>query len=353
MKKSTLALWLLLFAFNSLATTVRFETNVGVIDIELYDADAPITVQNFLNYVNSGRYDGTAIHRSEPGFVIQGGGYIYDGGSQFTTVTTDAPITNESGISNTLGTIAMARTSDPNSATNQWFINLSNNPELNPSGSDEGYAVFGEVVRGLDVVKNIESYLRINFSSSNLGQAVNAFPVYGPFSGSAVTLNNVVQVNRAYELSDVFQINAGLSGAWFNPDTNGQGFYLEVLPSLDTIIMAWFTFDTEQPDGAVPSTIGASGNRWLTVAGQFDGNQFAGDIIKTSGGLFDDPTSVMLELAGSIAVRFDDCGHALMSYSLNESGLVNEFPLQRISGSNIEFCEELAIINAPGATVTE
>jgi cyclophilin family peptidyl-prolyl cis-trans isomerase len=352
MKKMTSTL-LLLCAFSALATTVRFETNIGVIDIELYDEETPITVQNFLNYVNSGRYDGTAIHRSEPGFVIQGGGYIYDGSSEFTTVETDAPITNEAGIFNDLGTIAMARTSDPNSATNQWFINLTNNASLNPTNNDAGYAVFGEVVRGLDVVKNIESFLRVNFSSSNIGQAANAFPIYGFFSGSAVTLNNVVKIERAYVLSEVFQINAALSGAWFNPDTNGQGFYLEVLPSLDTLIMAWFTFDAESPDAGVPSTVGDAGNRWLTMVGQFNGNQFAGDILKVSEGLFDDPTAVSSSVIGSVSVTFNNCGSASLSYALNDSGLVNEIPLQRISGANIAFCEEQAIINAPSATVTQ
>ena len=352
MKKTFLLL--MLISLNAMAnTTVRFETNVGVIDIELFDDEAPVTVQNFLNYVNSGRYDDTVIHRSEPGFVLQGGGFIYNGDSQFTVVDTDAPINLEAGISNTLGTIAMARTNDPNSATNQFFFNLDNNTNLDASNNNVGYAVFGEVVRGMDVIRNMESFLRVNFSSSNLGQITNVFPIYGVFSGNSVSVSNAVKIQRAYQLSDVFQINVGLSGAWFNPSTNGQGFYLEVLPSLDTLIMAWFTFDAEQPDASVPSTIGTAGNRWLYMAGQYNGNQFVGDIIQTNGGLFDNPTSVVSTLAGSVAITFEDCGHATLSYSLTDSGLANEIPLQRISGANIDFCEEQAIINAPAAVVTQ
>ena len=273
----------LLITCQSFATVVRFETNVGNIDIELYEDVAPVTVANFLTYVNDGDYDDTVIHRSVPGFVIQGGGYRYLGSNNFEDVPNNSPIVNESQLSNSEGTISMARLTDPNSATNEWFINLVNNPGLDAGGGEAGFAVFGKVIRGMDVVKLIESFLRINFSSSNIGGAASTFPIYGFFSGTAVTLENTVKISRAYVLSETFQITEGLSGAWFNPATSGQGVYFEVLPAAGVIVMAWFTFDNEDPDAAVPSTVGDASNRWLTASGSFQGNQFIGTVFKTSG----------------------------------------------------------------------
>ena len=351
MIKAITPVLLLILAFNAEATNVRFETNVGNIDIELFDEQTPVTVENFLNYVNDGDYDGTVIHRSVPGFVIQGGAFRYNGSGNFQTVATDSPIINESAISNTLGTISMARLPGANTATNQWFFNLTDNSaNLDASGSDAGYAVFGQDTEGLEVIKLIESFLRVNFSSSNLGQVTNEFPIYGFFSGSAVTVDNTVKINRAYVLSDTFQINPGLSGAWFNPATNGQGIYLEVLPSVDTLIMAWFAFDTEQPDASVPSSVGDAGNRWLTASGSFQDNQFVGNVFKTSGGLFDDPTGVSTTDIGDVTITFTDCARAVMSYVLEDSGLSNSINIQRISGANIALCEQLANLANQGVS---
>ncbi|VAW45145.1 Peptidyl-prolyl cis-trans isomerase PpiB [hydrothermal vent metagenome] len=344
MRKLLFSMLLIILAFNLHATKVRFETTVGDIEIDLYDVEAPVTVENFLNYVNRGDYDETVIHRSVPGFVFQGGAFRYSGSSSFQTVSTDSPIVNEYQIPNTEGTIAMARLPGANTATNQWFFNLTDNTSiLDPSSTDAGFAVFGKVTKGLEVLKLIESFFRINFSSSNLGQVTNEFPIFGFFSGSAVTLENTVKINRAYVLSEQFQITPGLSGAWFNPDTNGQGIYLEVLPSVNTLIMAWFAFDTEHPDASVPSTIGAAGNRWLTASGDFQGNQFVGSVFKTSGGLFDNPVAVSNTNIGDITLTFINCAMAEMSYVLDDSELTNTINIQRISGSNVDFCEQLSI----------
>jgi peptidyl-prolyl cis-trans isomerase B (cyclophilin B) len=131
------------------------ETNRGVIEIELDEEAAPITVSNFIRYIEDGFFDGTIFHRVIPGFMIQGGGFMSDG----TQKDTRDPIQLESdnGLKNLRGSIAMARTSDPNSATSQFFINLADNPFLNYRSSQPGYAVFGRVVSGMDIVNDIAS----------------------------------------------------------------------------------------------------------------------------------------------------------------------------------------------------
>ena len=143
---------------------VVLETSLGSIEIELNKEKAPITVENFLNYVTSGAYDGTVFHRVKDRFMIQGGGFTIDGKKK----STNPPIKLESnnGLLNEVGTIAMARTNIPDSATNQFFINVKDNSFLNYSStntdslylahSSPGYAVFGKVVKGMDVVNTIK-----------------------------------------------------------------------------------------------------------------------------------------------------------------------------------------------------
>ena len=135
---------------------VTLDTTKGKIVLDLDDAKAPKTVANFLEYVRSGHYDGTIFHRVIPGFMAQGGGFAPD----MSQKPTRAPIQNEAdnGLGNARGTIAMARTSDPHSASAQFFINVSDNAGLNHSGKNPqgwGYAVFGKVVEGMDVVDQI------------------------------------------------------------------------------------------------------------------------------------------------------------------------------------------------------
>ncbi|KVH06250.1 MULTISPECIES: peptidylprolyl isomerase [Burkholderia] len=136
---------------------VELHTNHGVIKLELDAAKAPKTVENFLNYVKKGHYDGTVFHRVINGFMIQGGGFE----PGLKQKPTDAPIDNEAnnGLKNNNYTIAMARTNDPHSATAQFFINVNDNDFLNhssPTPQGWGYAVFGKVVEGQDVVDKIK-----------------------------------------------------------------------------------------------------------------------------------------------------------------------------------------------------
>ena len=135
-------------------TMVKLETSMGDIVIELDKAAASLTVKNFLTYVEEGFYDGTIFHRVIPDFMIQGGGFT----AQMTRKQTHPPVINEAGngLKNDRGTISMARTSDPDSATSQFFINHKNNASLNYiEGRNPGYAVFGKVSKGMDVVDAI------------------------------------------------------------------------------------------------------------------------------------------------------------------------------------------------------
>ena len=135
---------------------VKLQTSMGNIVLELNAQAAPVTVKNFLEYVEDGFYDGTIFHRIMPGFMIQGGGFT----EQMEKKETREPIVNEAsnGLGNERGTIAMARTNDPDSATCQFFINHGNNAPLNyVSNSNPGYAVFGKVIEGMDTLDAIAS----------------------------------------------------------------------------------------------------------------------------------------------------------------------------------------------------
>lgn len=136
---------------------IKMQTNLGEITLELFEDKAPETCKNFLEYVTAGFYDGTVFHRVIRGFMIQGGGF--QPGMQ--QKPTRGPVKNEAdnGIGNTTGSIAMARTPDPHSATAQFFINVNDNDFLNfrsPTASGWGYCVFGRVVDGMDTVRAIE-----------------------------------------------------------------------------------------------------------------------------------------------------------------------------------------------------
>jgi peptidyl-prolyl cis-trans isomerase A (cyclophilin A) len=138
---------------------VELKTSAGTIRLELYPDKAPQTVENFLKYVQDGHYDGTIFHRVIVNFMVQGGGFDRN----YQQKKTREPVRNEAeqalkaGLKNEIGTIAMARTQDPNSATAQFFINTNDNTFLNAGVRDAGYTVFGKVVSGLDIVGNISN----------------------------------------------------------------------------------------------------------------------------------------------------------------------------------------------------
>lgn len=160
MKKWSIAVLVFALSMPAFAAkknpVVTISTSLGEIKVQLDEAKAPISVKNFLTYVKDKHYDGTIFHRVIPQFMIQGGGMTADmrekGG-------THAPIKNEAnnGLKNLDGTISMARTSDPNSATDQFFINVKDNAFLDYTVQNPGYAVFGKVISGMDVVRKIEA----------------------------------------------------------------------------------------------------------------------------------------------------------------------------------------------------
>jgi cyclophilin family peptidyl-prolyl cis-trans isomerase len=187
-------------------TIVHFDTNMGDFDVELFDSAAPITVNNFLNLLTAGRYNDTIVHRSVPGFVIQGGGFD---AAAAAAISNFGSIPLEYSLPNTRGTIAMARTSNPNSATSQWFINTGNNAlALAPGGSDvNGYAVFGQVLgNGMDVVDAINNLPKfafnppfneiplINYTQNDFSQGVNGLP-------HAVVVNSITIVPEPASLA--------------------------------------------------------------------------------------------------------------------------------------------------------
>lgn len=146
--------WLPLTAVAQAAPQVQFQTSLGDFVVEVYPDKAPKTVENFLRYVKDKQYDGTIFHRVIPNFMVQGGGY----NAKYDEKITRPPVPLEAlnGLKHETGTIAMARTNDPNSAKAQFFVNVKENPFLNAKGPSDGYTVFGRVVSGMETIQKIK-----------------------------------------------------------------------------------------------------------------------------------------------------------------------------------------------------
>ena len=193
------AVLILAFPAVSSASTVRMQTVLGNIDIELFDAAAPLTVTNFMNYVNSGAYNNSFIHRSMPGFVIQGGGYTWDNAG-VNAITQNAPVMNEfsSTRSNVRGTIAMAKPSTgPDTATSEWFFNLVDNSS-NLDFQNGGYTVFGQVIgNGMQIVDAIAALPVWNATGGIYGSPFGNLPLAGYTSGAITGANLAMVTNVA------------------------------------------------------------------------------------------------------------------------------------------------------------
>ena len=202
-----MSLWMLVLPAT--ASVVRVETSLGVFDMELFDTAAPATVANFLTYVQSGAFDSTFFHRSMPNFVIQGGGYRWNTGTNtYGNVPSMAPVVNEfsASRSNLRGTVAMAKLGgNPDSATNQWFINLADNAAILDT-QNGGFTVFGQVMgNGMAVVDAIA-----NLPVGNLGGAFASIPLAQLVTGSA-TAANLVMVTRVSALPGSASLAAAMT----------------------------------------------------------------------------------------------------------------------------------------------
>jgi len=185
-----------LLSMQAAATVVEVRTVMGDFSINLFDEQTPETVDNFLQYVNSGAYANNVVHRSEPGFVIQAGGYQYNGDIPLDLVPTGVAVTNEPVLSNVRGTIAMAKLNgQPNSATSQWFVNLADNSSA-LDRNNGGFTVFGQVLGdGMEVIEQIAELSRFN-----LGSPVSSIPLIDYTGEDAennveITGDNLVLIN--------------------------------------------------------------------------------------------------------------------------------------------------------------
>ena len=345
-KKTGFSLFLLLtlclaIPLMAQARSVIITTPQGDIEMELLDQDAPKTVANFLNYIENNRYDKTFIHRSMPGFIIQGGGFSFEDGNGV-SVPTFPPVENEFKVSNTRGTVAMAKLSgEPDSATSQWFINTADNSG-NLDGQNGGFTVFARVTgNGMDVVDAIEQLPTIN-----AGGPFGDLPVIDFVIGSTILEKNLVltEVSALPEQAP-FVMNAGLNDAWYNKMTDGQGFFITVFPDLNFVSLAWFTYDTELPPEDATANLGDPGHRWLTAGGTIEGDHAVMNITIASGGLFDTSTDIdRTEPVGSdgvITLSFEDCSKGLVEYDIPSIDRKGSIAIERVADDNIVLCEAL------------
>jgi len=231
-------LFALLLPVTGEATVVRMQFPQGAVDFNLYDTAAPRTVANFLAYVNSGAYRNSFIHRSVPGFVIQGGGFIWnDASGQPTGVSTNSPIANEFGAarSNKRGTIAMARLSgSPDSATSQWFINLTDNTFLDTT--DNGFTVFGEISAAtMPVVDAIAALPTVN--ASGINGAFDTLPYIAPLGTTLIKSNFVIASSVA-----IASTAPSFQGMWWAGQSQ-SGWGMNITQHGSIIFAAMYTYD--------------------------------------------------------------------------------------------------------------
>ena len=146
--------------------------------------------------------------------------------------------------------------------------------------------------------------------------------------------------------AETFHINAGLNDAWYSPETDGQGFFINVFPDLGFVSLAWFTYDTEFPPEDAQANLGDAGHRWLTGIGPIVDNQVLMNIEMTSGGLFDTPTDIQRTdppgSDGTIVLTFNSCNSATVEYDITSINRQGTVPIQRVAGDNIVICEALS-----------
>jgi cyclophilin family peptidyl-prolyl cis-trans isomerase len=286
---------------SAIASTVRLQTNLGAIDIVLYDTEAPRTVSNFLRYVTGNAYDSTFVHRSVPGFVIQGGGYQWtQTQNTYAAIPTLPPIQNEfsAARSNVRGSVAMAKFSnDPHSATSQWFINLANNSSSLDTGNG-GYTVFGYVTQtSMAVVDAIAALPRVN-----AGVPFNELPLASAPTASGIQRANLVMIERARTIGDNYQ------GLWWNSSESGWGMSLAHKGS--TVFVALYTYDA----GGRPA--------WYVISNcALSGNACSGELYRVNGGTAPvgawSAAALVTQQVGFGTIRFADANNASFDFSIN------------------------------------
>lgn len=199
----------------------EFDSALGAFNVELFDSQTPLTAANFQTYADSGDYANAIIHRSVPGFVIQGGGFAYDAGS-FRFVNQRDPVTNEPGISNVRGTITMAKLGgDPDSATNQWFFNLADN-SANLDNQNGGFTAFGHVIgSGMDVVDAIAALT--TYEATSIHPAFTDLPMRN-YTGGPLQAENLVRFSSISQISPLaFSITANTNASLVTTSVNADG----------------------------------------------------------------------------------------------------------------------------------
>jgi peptidyl-prolyl cis-trans isomerase A (cyclophilin A) len=258
----------------SAGTLAQFRTTIGNFDVELYDEDKPVTVRNFIRYVQSGLYTNIIMHRVVTNFVIQGGGIaVYNRNTTNNTlgsIPTFAPITNEIGVgkfySNIYGTIAMAKTSDPNSATSQYFFNLANNSaSLDSPLNSGGFTVFGHVVGGTNILNEfkIGPTNRV-VKTVNLGSPIDQLPVLYSANSANVTFNDLIYVDISLLNVQVSMNTNGSRKISWNSASNKVN-YVEYTTNLPP---AWHTLVSTNGNGntiSVTDSNAAAAGRFYRV----------------------------------------------------------------------------------------
>ncbi|MCO7223431.1 peptidylprolyl isomerase [Pleionea sp. CnH1-48] len=200
------------FSAPSEATIVEFQTSMGSFQVNLYDETTPATVANFLAYVNAGSYENIIIHRSVPGFVVQGGGFAYNGALPLNDIDSNPAVANEPKLSNVRGTIAMAKLSgNANSATNEWFFNLADN-SANLDVQNGGFTVFGEVIGdGMQVVEAIAALDRFNFGGALTNLPLRDYTTTDATNGVDPDADNFLIISNVIIIDPAANTAAGLN----------------------------------------------------------------------------------------------------------------------------------------------
>jgi sugar lactone lactonase YvrE len=201
---------------------------------------------------------------------------------------------------------------------------------------------------GISKVEGIDRFANGNVLLGNGSQSsVRMYDSDGNFvetfipsgTGGLLTPNAIVIRNE--NVPEPFKINAGLNDAWYNPLTDGQGFFVTVFPDLDVLSMAWFTYDTELPPEDAVSNLGDPGHRWLTALGGFENNRAVLSISVATGGIFDTATAIDYTDGGTITLTFDSCSSGTVEYDIPSINQTGNIPIQRIANDNIALCEAL------------